>query len=899
MLGVTLRDVSMLCVVTIGVCSFVLLTGSTESSRLEVTRTVDANYRSSYDILVRPQGSQTNTEAATGTVRPNYLSGIYGGISRREVAQIRDVPGIEVAAPIAMIGQVFRNVPVPLDVTAQVKRGGESLFRYSSAGSNSAGLNRFDGPHGYTYFGRGVSLDRDADELPTVRRVGGRKVPVCTGDPTGRGSPFTEDARWFAECWDLSKGWAGESWPQGRGRFVIQVPVRFPVTVAAIDPVAEAALTGLDKAMVSGDFLSSDAGPVRSRSGAAKPSVPVLSSTRYYAQEVMQVKIDQLGPLTIRELERGLSRRQARELVLQAPSMRSRTEKISLNKTLTGNVIEGDIFPRGFYEAGPVDYVSTPGSAVLDAVPKPPQPDAWDSFLYEGEPNAPVPWSASGPGFRDLNSAPALPAAINEVPYLSVQGTFDPELLLQGTSLGEVPLETYQSPAVKAGDARTRELLGGEGLSPGSNPAGYLQNPPLMLTTLKSLPAITGFGLYKWADQRGKSDRPISVVRIRVAGVTGADELSRERVRVVAEAIKTRTGLDVDITVGSSPKPTTIGLSTDTDTLTIEEMWVEKGVGDRVVNAIDQKSLGLFILVLLTTAMSVGISANASVRARQRELAVLACLGWRPSTLYRSVFGRLLAIGILAGLIGTATSWPLGAVFNVPMSPARAAFAVPAAATLMLLVGIWPALTAARSTPAATIRSVARPPRNPKPLKGPASLGLAGLLRKPSRPITAILALAIGVAAVVLLLGITIGFRGTIVGNLLGDAVALQVKTADLIAGALLCIIGLIAVLDVLILDVKEQASAYASLQASGWRDNAIVRLIMTQAVIIAVLGATTGTLLGLAILNTLVDLSPTLLTIAGASTITWILIGIIISIAPAWLAIHLNTARILAEEDL
>jgi hypothetical protein len=65
---VTLRDMSMLCVVAIDVCSFVLLTVPRRAHE-EVTRTVDANYRSSYDILVRPQGSWTSIEATEGTVR--------------------------------------------------------------------------------------------------------------------------------------------------------------------------------------------------------------------------------------------------------------------------------------------------------------------------------------------------------------------------------------------------------------------------------------------------------------------------------------------------------------------------------------------------------------------------------------------------------------------------------------------------------------------------------------------------------------------------------------------------------------------------------------------------------------------------------------------------------------
>ncbi len=171
-----------------------------------------------------------------------------------------------------------------------------------------------------------------------------------------------------------------------------------------------------------------------------------------------------------------------------------------------------------------------------------------------------MPWSATTPGFRKLTAAPE--QRLDYSRHCRFKGTFDPRRLLQGTTLGKVPLETYQSPAVSAADKRTEAALQDDELFPGSNPAGYLQNPPLMLTTLESLPAITDRGVYSWQDPEAKSKTPISVVRIRVSGVTGADELSRERVRIVAQDIKARTGLDVDITVGSSPSPTTIQVTT-------------------------------------------------------------------------------------------------------------------------------------------------------------------------------------------------------------------------------------------------------------------------------------------------------------------------------------------------
>lgn len=113
-----------------------------------------------------------------------------------------------------------------------------------------------------------------------------------------------------------------------------------------------------------------------------------------------------------------------------------------------------------------------------------------------------------------------------------------------------------------------------------------------------------------------------------------------------------------------------------------------------------------------------------------------------------------------------------------------------------------------------------------------------------------------------------------------------------------MCAIGIIAVVDVLILDVKEQAGAYASLQASGWRDNAIVRLVTTQAVVIAAIGAAVGALVGLGILNSLVGLSTQLLGLTAVVAALWILVAAAVSTVPAWIAIHLNTARILAEEE-
>ena len=61
--------------------AFTILTASAHTAAFRTRGTISRNYRTAYDILVRPHGSTTPLEGRDGLVRDNYLSGIYGGIS--------------------------------------------------------------------------------------------------------------------------------------------------------------------------------------------------------------------------------------------------------------------------------------------------------------------------------------------------------------------------------------------------------------------------------------------------------------------------------------------------------------------------------------------------------------------------------------------------------------------------------------------------------------------------------------------------------------------------------------------------------------------------------------------------------------------------------------------------
>ena len=104
------------------------------AQRLEVTQTVASNYRSTYDILVRPKGSAGPIEQSAGLVRPNFLSGSYGGITLDQVKQVTAVPGVDVAAPVAVLGQTMHTDLITVDVGSVLGTRDEAMVRFSLSG---------------------------------------------------------------------------------------------------------------------------------------------------------------------------------------------------------------------------------------------------------------------------------------------------------------------------------------------------------------------------------------------------------------------------------------------------------------------------------------------------------------------------------------------------------------------------------------------------------------------------------------------------------------------------------------------------------------------------------------------------------------------------------------------
>ncbi|MEV0129812.1 FtsX-like permease family protein [Dactylosporangium sp. NPDC050688] len=896
---------------------FTVLTGATATARLQVTGTVEANVRAAYDILVRPRGSRLPLEDDRALLRPNAVSGIYGGITMDDWAKIRTVPGVDVAAPIAMAGSVNAAVGAPVDITDLVDRAlDRQVIRVDRTLLADRGLSRAPATPVWVYVTK-HDLSWPTFTGSDLMFTGGQTIPYkefCGGNfgvlEDGRPvCPFPEQdqvtdattqnvhvVRLRPDGTFDTAIWGGQP-PQAR--LVVTVAWHEPMLIAAVDPQAEDRLVGL-RGATQGTFLS-DA-PARTTGPEAgtppKKIVPVLATSRRYADTTAAVTLSRAridGPLPAGEPGAVLAAMAA------APATRLREDLLDTDAAYqhtTSTEIarggEGYSFVYGhewLLQIGGVTYLQSPDGG-LAAVPVP-----YDAAAYV-LPHTfgfPAPWQIDDTSFRTVRNVSVRKYGDATKTEFGVVGTFDPQRLTTFNPLSRVPMETYEPPLVVGADQYTRDLLGDRPLAPGANPAGYLSSPPMLLTGIDTLQDVLG-------DTQG-TDRaaPLSAVRVRVAGVHGFSATSRERVRLVAQDIAARTGLDVDITYGSSPAPQTVTLAAgryQRPELRVTEHWVKKGVAASIITAVDRKSAVLFGLVLVVCALFVANAVAAGVRDRRTELATLAALGWPAHRIFAAVLGEVATIGAAAGLGALALAGPLGALLDVRTTWTQALLAVPTAVVLSLLAGLLPALGAARGRPAHGMRpAVARPRRAGRP-RGPLTMGLLNLVRVPGRTALGAGALATGIAAATVLGAITFTFHGAIVGTLLGDAVSLRVRAVDTIAVAATILLGVLAVADVLYLNIRDRAAELATLRATGWTAAALARLVAAEGLGIGLLGGALGAALGVAGAAWLVgDLTAGLLTTAAWAVAAGAALATCAALVPAVLLQRLPTAQLLADE--
>ena len=900
---------------------------------------MDAAARPAYDILVRPKGAADAIETEDNLVRDNFLAGTFGGISIAQWQKILSLRNVTVAAPIANIGYVIPQATVALPINPVSSTDPHQLYRLNLTWKADNGLSSYPGGTDYVYV---TPTDRfvfipgsdGGYEVAEVAAGSAKPVAMCPylnypNAPVGVNTGGEESL----SCYSSVSPTVNTSAQFGiRSGPADIVTVNFPMMLSAVDPIQEAKLVGLPQTIVSGKYLSETEG-LAAPLAADTDGLPVIAASRSYLDKSLTADVQeltvpagvnvvqQLANPDIAEIDGFLANLPGTEV--QRRTLTAQSSYTTLLDQLQhppayldnlynngATLLEGAVWD--YWTSSGVKYQNDGG--VLAPIETSNPASTWSRGTPEGGYPLLAPPGNEDSQFQHLTvhqSNIADNVQTNTEGFVAIRpiGEFDPDKLPGFNPLSAVPLETYYPPVVTGATSASRKALNNEPLGPSMNLGGYVSQPPLLLTTLtalqqmlsqacyivsaKDVPFCTRYGVTDVAD-------PISAVRVRVADVHGFEPIDRARILAVATAIKKATGLQVDITAGSSPTTVDVDLPAGCcgePKLTVAEGWVRKGAALVVLNAVDAKSLVLFVLVLVVCVLFLANGAYASVRSRRTELGVLACIGWGRAALFELVLGELALVGLATGVIGAALAEILALVLRLHLPWWHALLVVPIALGLACLAGLAPAFAATRGRPLDAVYSVPGGGGRHRAVRDVSGIARANLLRRPARLVTGALGLFIGVAAFAVLLAVQLAFQGQVVGTALGNLVSVQVRSVDLIAAVLALLLGAFSVADVLAVNLRDRAGEQAVLAATGWRPVTLFRLAFTEGMVVGVVGAIAGGGVGLGLAAILTGSALAVAPAAIlAAVIGLVLVGAVLTV-PAWQASQTAPAAGLAED--
>lgn len=837
-------SVSLATAVLIGVTGFTVLTTSSEARRLETVGEVDTASRQAFDILVRPKDSRLPVERSDGLIEPGYLTGLTG-ISVGQWHRIENLPDVELAAPVAVVGFVTPFVETTVDVTPYASRRHASTFRVDASWRLPDG-SRIDSQPRYTVSTPQALGVQDANGSGVVRQCGPPLGPIPPGS-TVTSVP--------ASVWCHTERSDGPEVP-GSGvpddHVADYIPIPFPMLVAAVDPETESRMFDLGDA-VDGAGLSR----LARLSGRDNDKIPALLSAASPVEAKLRLKVSRLSKGATHEIFNGSDLKSLRDLAGEP----------LFSKTVTADGAYRSLKERlRHYREGPgyegriAQYWSVSNPTLrpdrygrLHAAPV---DNDLTQLWRDGSDFSVAPAGTDDVSFREilLHYRYSPEGGTPNAPAIVAAGSYDPSRLVDRDDVTSQILSGFSSAPT--------QRQNGLPLDSSTNIASLVQPPPQMLIDLASLPKLTG----PW--QPSTSSAPLSAIRVRVKGVSGVDDLSRERVRLAAQRIREETGLDVDVTVGSSTTIKALVVPKGRygrPEQRLDQTWVKLGVATAILEALDKKSLILLLLVLLVSVITVSNSAIASIRSRRTHLGVMACLGWSRWSLFRLVVVELSLIAVVAGGLGVMLSLLLGSLSGANVPLARAVLALPSAFVVTTLAGLGPALSAMRSSPLEAVHPSVSGLRRIRQARTLAALARLNLRRVPSRALLAILGLAVATLTFTLLLAITLGFQGATVGSVLGDAAAVEARGPDYAAAFATLVLAGLGMINLTYLNIRERSVEMATLQSVGWSNRSLAGLLVRENALVGIIGGVVGAGLGYGLAALLFGSLPSIV-VAGAA---------------------------------
>jgi len=842
----------------------VIFFSALSTQQVVVDRTLTDYQRTTYDILVRAPENVTAIEKEYGLVEANHLNGTAGGITMQQYEQIKAIPEVEVAAPIAMLGYMNRT-----------RMGGaiqEDL---------PPGIYRVSASDGIQAGGEYVT---EASLTPYYAL----HIPEATGS-WGFSSSRYEGLMEELRCLRLSITMGGAS--PITDAFLVSLPSSHDrMFIAAIDPEQEAKLMHLDDMLVSGNYLPQDPPLIIDHE---LLFVPVLFNIHDYIRQILSIQLEktdfkldmsenyaqQLSTIPDHEAVENMPLQTVykTELSVQREWYKNAVELLVKNNEVVGVDQQNAAITGLLYAPSAVQYrkmENVPASLpqdtlVLEAVPQgltQEEPGLFDNFIpeetqdwldidqWQVEPEA---------TYRSLS--PRSSYLLSFHPYYEGNGQFeiDTAAALAGSSLNQVPLETYLPPsATLKYDENGQALENPVTLTPTLNNEGYLVSPPDLLISLTSAQQIldnacyesvpdetagSGFRLKK-ADC-GIGDDFISAIRVRVAGIDEMDADAQARIEEVANEIVQRTGLHVDVMVGSSPQPVLVhipGYEEIGDLGYVEEYWVKKNVNTLIRNGMNLADSLLFAAMLGAGVLLLFNLNLFLMLGRVSEVALYSALGWRHRDIIKRLLGQVLPVALFSILLATLVSLLVIHILSLEIVVAQFLLIVVLELLAFMLSALLPAWQISRASP---VEYLQKGEAIPQPSHGKKThlraIVMENILRKPARSLTILLSILLTSGLLTLLILVQSSLQGQLYGTLLGRWIhsSIQPYHRLMAVGALL-----LTIINILLstrVNVNERKDEIGLLSTFGWRRRDIAALFCWEQGCICLLGALAGLLLG------------------------------------------------------
>ncbi|WP_158598330.1 FtsX-like permease family protein [Falsibacillus albus] len=765
-------------------CGLSFLFNISESNKGTVVDTLQKRWKSTYDIVVRPPESLHVSDANNGLLEPNFLSNIQGGISFDQYDEIKRMNGIDVAAPIAMIGYTGLGIQINKKIENVVQEPG--VYKETNIMSQDNSYQTT------TYFTVGDDYFIN---------------PRLASNPLENGL--------YSHSTQLLVG---------------------------IDPVQEAKLVGLDDTLAKfgqNRYFNLDADEAFGSNG--KVTIPVLINPNPIGKMMFQNKVDKIDVSQSQiiklqsqnqdDITAYLDQKKSEKNVYSFTASGKQLQDTIFNETENTNPFTGEkqlqtigtFQPSSvmFYKTNPISYKEIES----------PFKERWKYAFQVNEQKLDDKDATRFPSntFRMLNAIP-----VKERPTVryDVLGFFDPShLKISKDPLSELPMETYRAPSAKLVlNGKDEPVNPPVTITSSGTPVGLLTEQPTLITTLGAAKLLGG-------------EKPISAIRIRVAGVKKISDENQKKVEDVARQIEKRTGLIADVTIGSSPQPVLIHIQKiDHDGGWIEQPWIHLGASYTIFKETSMGFSGVIATVIAVAIIYVLATNYVSLLSRKKDFAVLLSLGWKTKDLFRLV---MIECGLLSA-VSLFLVWGISFIW-AGQGHAISILKLLIASLFVILIYYSGSLISGslirKITPYETIQTgeVSTMGKRFISTNGIVKMVLNQVLGKFQRNMLSILAIAFPTALVSFFLFITFRLKGVMYSTWMGEFLVMKIGTNHYIAMGIACFIAIVTTAEITWQNVVERKREFSMLMAVGWTQTSLKTLIYLEGIIIGLIGGGLG----------------------------------------------------------